>query len=271
MNALVRAPLHVRHALRMRRIHVLHVIPLARTMQRIVFTGEDLHDFTSAAADDHAKLFFPDLKTQVLTLPDLGRGGRGADDPVVIGRHYTIRRFDAQARELVIDFVLHDDGPATRWAAQARVGQALGMGGPKSSFIIPEDHGHYLLIGDDTALPAIGRRLAEMSAGTPVTVLLETTLTKEEYPLTTAAQATIHRCVPGTVEGSGGGSEIDRLLRRISLPTKDTHVWIGAEIEMVRRVRDYLIREEAIPRHQIRAAGYWSRSSQPTGGMRLDD
>lgn len=269
MNHIARTPLRVRHPLRLRRIHVAHVIPLSRNMQRVVFTGDDLHDFATAAADDHVKLFFPRPGTQNLTLPDLGADRRTTPDPRVIARDYTPRRFDPETRELTIDFVLHDAGPATSWAAQARPGQTLGMGGPKGSYIVPEDYTHYLLIGDDTALPAIARRLAEMAPGTPVTVLVETLATNADYPLHTAAQASIHRCRPTSAD-SNTMPELDRTLRRIILPSADTHVWIAAEIDTVRRLRDHLIHEEAIPRTQIRAAGYW-RHDTPNGGARVED
>ena len=70
-------------------------------------------------------------------------------------RDYTPRRHDAEAGTLEIDFALHEAGPATQWAEQAKVGDLLGVGGPRGSFIVPTDFDWHLLIGDDTALPAI--------------------------------------------------------------------------------------------------------------------
>lgn len=264
MNHHSRTPLRVRHPLRLRRIHVADVIPLSHGMQRIVFTGEDLRDFATAAADDHVKLFFPQPGTTTLTLPDLN-----ADHPSpnVIARDYTPRRFDPDTRELTIDFVLHETGPATRWAAKARPGQTLGMGGPKGSHIVPDNYAHYLLIGDDSALPAIARRLAEMAPGTPATVIVETARANEDYPLHTCAQAVIHRCRRD--QAAGESHELDRLLRRVALPSTDTHAWIAGEIDTARRLRDHLVTEEAIPRAQIHAAGYW-RLNTAGGGARIN-
>ncbi len=60
----------------------------------------------------------------------------------------------------VVDFVIHDDGPATNWAATAKVGSVLGVAGPRGSSVISTDGiGLHLLIGDETALPAIARSL----------------------------------------------------------------------------------------------------------------
>lgn len=83
---------------------------------------------------------------------------------------YTPRRFDAQ--ELGIEFALHGDGPAANWARQAQPGQTLTVAGSRGSFIVPTGFDWHLLVGDDSALPAIARRLEELPEGKPVTVVL---------------------------------------------------------------------------------------------------
>ena len=79
-------------------------------------------------------------------------------------RDYTPRRYDLDTLELDIDFVLHGDGPASTWAEQAKPGQFLHIGGPRGSMIVPDIFDSYLLIGDETALPAIARRLEGLAA-----------------------------------------------------------------------------------------------------------
>jgi NADPH-dependent ferric siderophore reductase len=56
---------------------------------------------------------------------NLGRDG-GARPTM---REYTPRRIDLANLELDIDFVLHGDGPASTWAAQAAPGQTLASPG----------------------------------------------------------------------------------------------------------------------------------------------
>ncbi|MCF7697685.1 siderophore-interacting protein, partial [Mycetohabitans sp. B2] len=87
-------------------------------------------------------------------------------------RDYTPRRYDRHAGELDLEFALHDAGPASAWARQAQPGQWLGVGGPRSSLVIPTDFDWHLLIGDDTALPAIARRLDELPADTRVATVI---------------------------------------------------------------------------------------------------
>lgn len=103
--------------------------------------------------------------------PQLGRPPqvvRALENFKMAVRDYTPRGFDPVALTLEIDFALHGAGPATRWEAQAQGGQRLGVGGPRGSFIRPTDFDGHLLIGDDTALPAIARRLAELPAQAPI-------------------------------------------------------------------------------------------------------
>jgi len=83
-------------------------------------------------------------------------------------RDFTPRHFDASTRTLTLGFALHDAGPASAWAASARVGDVLGFGGPRGSRLTPDNFDWYLLVGDETALPAIGRRTEELRTGVPV-------------------------------------------------------------------------------------------------------
>ena len=143
VEADARAPQRVRHQPRRRELDVLRVEKIAAHMIRVTLGG-DLDGFTSLGFDDHVKLFFPEL--------DAPPGADG--ERPMASRDYTPRRYDPVANSLEIEFVLHDAGPATRWAEQAAPGQTLRIGGPRSSFIIPTEFDWHLLMGDETALPA---------------------------------------------------------------------------------------------------------------------
>lgn len=143
----------VRHELKLRDLKVARVEPLSPGFVAITFRGEALADFVSMSFDDHVKFFFDD-----------GKGGQARRD-------YTPRRFNREARELVVEFALHGEGAASDWARQAHVGQHMQIGGPRGSFIIPVEAAWHLLVGDATALPAISRRLEELPAGSRAFVL----------------------------------------------------------------------------------------------------
>ena len=70
-------------------------------------------------------------------------------------------------------------------------GDALNVGGPRGSFIIPTDFDWHLLVGDETALPAISRRLAELPAGARALVIGEIDGPADEIAFATKADATV--------------------------------------------------------------------------------
>lgn len=179
----------VRHDLKCRMLRVSHVRRLSPKMVRVTLTGDDLAGFVSAGFDDHVKLFFPPEGSEKPVLPTLGANGpvfpEGAERPD--RRDYTPRSYDAARNELAIDFALHESGPATKWAESAEPGQFLGVAGPRGSFVVPVDFDWHLLVGDETALPAIGRRLEELPAGTRAIVVAEVDGPADEIALTSAA------------------------------------------------------------------------------------
>ncbi|MNK31166.1 NADPH-dependent ferric-chelate reductase [compost metagenome] len=259
-----RTPRRVRHELRFRQLTVKTVQRVTPHLIRITLTGDALEGFTSPGFDDHAKLFFPDAATGQLTLPTAGpdgpvwpEGGRPAM------RDYTPRRHDAQANTLEIDFALHDAGPATQWAEQAKPGDIVGVGGPRGSFIVPTEFDWHLLIGDDTALPAISRRLAELPAGARVVVLAEVDSAADEIPFETQAELTL-RWVHREGAAPGLSSVLVDTLKAMTLPTGDFHAWVGCESAIAKALRAHLVGERGANPKWVRASGYWRRGAVAT-------
>jgi NADPH-dependent ferric siderophore reductase len=227
----------MRHELRRRSLTVAAVEHLTPAMLRITLSGDDLADFTSAAPDDHVKLFVPVL------------GGEPAR------RDYTPRAFDREARRLVIDFALHDAGPATLWAMNARVGDELEIGGPRGSAVVPTDFDWWLLVGDETALPAIGRRLEELPAGTTVTSLVTVPGPQDEQSFATCADHTalwVHR----PVEQADDPDPVLAALAKIALPPGDGFVWTAAEARVARAIREHIL-GRGHPLAWTQTRGYW--------------
>ncbi|MET0322013.1 MAG: siderophore-interacting protein, partial [Duganella sp.] len=143
----------MRHEIKVRDVKVARVERLAPDFVSVTFEGDSLADFVSASYDDHVKFI-----QQV--------------DGEKVMRDYTPRRYDRAARQLTIEFALHAAGHASDWARHVAVGQAAVIAGPRGSMIIPTDYAWHLLAGDETALPAIRRRLEELPAGVDVHVLV---------------------------------------------------------------------------------------------------
>lgn len=259
-----RLPRRVRHALRFRKLEVRTVQRLTPHLIRITLSGDELAGFTSPGFDDHAKIFFPDAASGRLTLPTAGPEGPvwppGAKPAM---RDYTPRRHDARAGTLEIDFALHDAGPATRWAEAAKPGDVVGVGGPRGSFIIPTAFDWHLLIGDDTALPAIARRLAELPAGARAVVLAEVDGEADQIPFETQAALDLRWVHRGGAEPGTGAPLLDAL-RELTLPGGDFHAWVACESGAAKAIRAHLVGERGAHPKWVKAAGYWRRGAAAT-------
>jgi len=241
------APRRVRHQPRRRTLTVKEIAKVAAHMIRVTLTG-DLEGFVSLGFDDHVKLFFPDG-----TVDDAG-------NPNTLSRDFTPRRHDPAANTLEIDFALHDAGPATQWAMNAKAGDALSIGGPRGSFIIPLAFDWHLLVGDETALPAISRRLAELPAGTRAVVIGEVDGAADEIAFTTEAQATVswaHR--KGAAPGQSDA--LASTLAAAKFPAGDYYAWVACESLQAKALRRQLIADHGANPKWMRAAGYWRRGA----------
>lgn len=252
----------VRHELKMRLLEVRDVGRVTPKMVRVTLGGDDLAGFVSASYDDHVKLFFPQHGLDKPVLPTQGPNGPIFPDgvPKPIARDYTPRRYDAAANTLAIDFALHGHGPATRWAAQARPGQFLGIGGPRGSFIVPDDFDWYLLVGDEAALPAIGRRLEELPPTAQAIVVAEVEDAREEQHFASrAAVKTIWVHRDGAAPGSA--PPLERAIADLILPPGDGYAWVAAEAETAKALRRHLVEERGLRKDWIKAAAYWRHGS----------
>ena len=220
----------VRHDLKRRVLTVTQVETLTPHFRRITFTDESLSDFASASFDDHVKVFV-----------DADR------------RDYTPRSFDNAARELVIEFALHGDGPAADWAAQAAPGHTLAIGGPKGSLIVPLDYDWHLLAGDETAFPAVARRLEQLPAGARALVLLKADDAADRRVFASAADLSL--------TWVSSDEALLAAVRALALPEGDGYAWCAGEAACMAALRRELVDVKGHPREAIRAAAYWKRGA----------
>ncbi|MBY3176597.1 siderophore-interacting protein [Rhizobium leguminosarum] len=227
----------IRHDTRRRTLSVESVVDITPGMRRITLTGDDLADFISLAPDDHIKIFAP------------------AADGSEERRDYTPRRYDNIERKLIIDFALHEAGPVTQWAIDARAGDRLEIGGPRGSAVVSRTVKRWLLIGDETALPAIGRRIEESGAGTVVTTIAAVTGPLAEQTFETSAELHLH-WVYRPLSQATDATAVLKLLSTVDIQP-ETFIWVTAEASVTRDIRAYLLLERGCPLGWIKASGYW--------------
>lgn len=240
----------VQYEIRRRELAIAKVSRLTPHMIRVTLQGDELADFASAAADDHIKVFVP--------------GPQGTPET----RDYTPRAFDTARRELVIDFVDHGDGPASSWARGARAGDMLKIAGPRGSRVIAGDIRNWVFVGDETALPAIGRFVEELPAGTRATAIVAVPGPADEQRLASAADLDI-RWLHRPLSAAADPAPLLAALRGLQLAS-DTFVWIAAEANVARRLRADLV-GRGHPLAWLKAAGYWVEGQTDASDKEIAD
>ena len=233
-----------------RRVEVTKVHKLSPAMLRITLHGAELEGFAPEAPASYIKLIFPEpgQTEPERPLPDAPR-------PKSM-RTYTPLAVRPSAHEVDVDFVLHGDGPAATWAAQAKVGQVLFLMGPGPGYPVDATVANYLLIADDSALPAVETILAALPSSASAELLLEVISAEEERALTSAARITAHWLPRGTNHALAG-QPLEKALRSMPKIAADTKIYIACEAAAMRSIRTLLIEELGVDRKQIVGRGYW--------------
>lgn len=234
-------------------------------MIRVVIGGPGLAGFGAGEySDQYVKLLFPqpgvdypepfDLETVHRDLPR-------EQWPSL--RTYTIRAWDAGAQEMTIDFVHHGDkGLAGPWAATVRPGDEIMFLGPGGGYAPRAEADWHLLVGDESALPAIATALERVPPGAPARVFLEVTGPDEEQPLATSADAQVvwlHR------DGGRVGDALVRAVRDHEFPPGEVHAFVHGEAGFVRELRRHLRIERGLSLDQLSISGYWRAGADDEG------
>lgn len=239
-----------------REMRVKRAVQLTPRMRRLTLAGDDLGRFASGGL--HVRLLIPKDRGAPPHWPVTGADGRpawpaGEDRPDV--RIYTLRRVDVAAGEVDIDFVLHEGAamPGARFATEAQAGDVVGMTGPGGGLARQADW--MLLVGDETALPAIARMLEEMPAHGQVVVRVEVADEGEIQPLATRAQADMRWLVRGRDSGLAEG------VAAVEWPQdgRSVFAWAGCEHRDFTAIRRYLRQERGLSRDEHLVAAYWRR------------
>lgn len=253
-----RAPARIRRsAARTFAAEVVAVDELTPRMRRLTLAAHEFADVVPLGLDEYVGLLLPRDETTPLVMPvaDAGENIRAAvavlpDRVRPDLRWYTVRSVRPERGEIDIDMVVHgDDGPGTRFARRARPGVPVGVREGTALYNPPGGGGAQVLIGDETALPAIARIL-EGSGGRPhPRVFIETTDATARLPLAAPVRWVDRAGTPGAA--------LEAAVRNATLPERIDYAWICAERTGVQHIRRHLVIDRAVPRSRITFSGYW--------------
>lgn len=277
---------------------------LSPSFVRIALGGPGLADFgvEGPVLDQRFKLLVPGLSgipaltpqswwTDLQALPEAAR-------PAV--RTYTIRavRGTGADTEIVVDVVIHPGahGPGSAWADRAAVGDEVVVCVPRRGVASggiewdPQGASRLLLVGDETAVPAVASILGSLPAGAVGTAILEVPLDADVQTLSAPDGVSV-RWLPrngvplgvlaveavadllgfdsGTTVVESGGSDAETGLWETPTysssgesltqpgPADGRYAWIAGEAGLVKTLRRHLVDGLGLPRHQVAFMGYW--------------
>lgn len=241
---------------------VEHVEQLTPQLVRVVLGGEGLAGFSAGEFTDHyVKLQFPPPGAPYSVPFDAAAVRELPRELQPILRTYTVRHWDDARGLLTLDFVVHgDEGVAGPWARRARPGDLVALRGPGGAFTPDPTADWHLMVGDESALPAIAASLARVPPGVRVHVVAEVEGPEGELALETPGDLVltwVHR-----------GGQADALLRAVAgleFPRGRVCAFVHGEAVATRALRRHLLGERGVPRAALSVSGYWRRTFTEDG------
>lgn len=229
--------------LRFRTVTLVSREYLAPDYVRVRLEGDDLVGFDSPGSDDHMRLFFP------AEMPDTIEELRAAPS-----REYTPLSWGENWLE--VEFAVHgDEGVAAVWAANAPLGSRIGVGGPRGSAVLTGTPDGWLLVGDETAIPAIRRHAARIGDA-QARIVVEVPSAQDEVFIEAPADVEwLHR--GAAPAGSALIAFLDSLTASDAVG-RHPFVFIAAEQAIVKPGRALLERCGIDSAHAT-VKGYWKR------------
>ncbi|MFP5019426.1 siderophore-interacting protein [Pseudonocardia phyllosphaerae] len=258
-------------ARRVTELEVLRTERLTPSMVRVVAGGDGLAAFPETPyTDRYVKILFPQPGVEYPEPLDMDRvHAEYPREQWPVQRTYTVRSLDHAAGELVIDFVHHGDaGIAGPWAAAAGPGEPLRLMGPGGAYAPDPDADAHLLVGDESALPAVCAALERIPDGAPVIAVLQVGAPGEELELpggTEVPGRTVHWLYRSEAAGDTGSTQVPEFVRGLALPTGRVHAFVHGEAIAVKELRRYLTREAGVARDDLSVSGYWRRGRDEEG------
>lgn len=229
-------------------------------MIRVTLGGPAFEQFQpKGVTDSYVKLLFakPELGlTPPFDLAALREQLPPEDVPVT--RTYTVRRINSAGRTIDIDFVVHgDEGLAGPWAAKAKPGDQIALMGPGGAYDPDATADWHLLVGDESATPAIAATLEALPKEATGVVFLEC-----ESPDDMIELAKPHGVEIVWVRRDVRDDETKFLLadavRAYRWPAGRVQVFAHGERESMKALRDVFLKERGLLKEQLSLSGYWA-------------
>jgi NADPH-dependent ferric siderophore reductase len=245
---------------------------IAPHMVRVVLGSNNFETFVpSAFTDSYVKLVFVADDIDVAGLPDPltldSFAGLPAEKRPQV-RTLTVRRVDAEAGQITVDFVVHGEhGVAGPWALAAQPGQQIYLMGPGGAYTPDPAADWHLLAGDESALPAIAAALEALPPNAKGKAFIEVAGQEDEIPLNAPESVEVNWIYRGgradlvPEDRAGDFSPLIEAVTNAEWLPGQVHVFIHGEAQAVmHNLRRYIRKERDVEKKWASSiSGYWRR------------
>lgn len=241
--------------------HVLEVLNterIAPSMVRVWLGGEGFASFApNAFTDAYVKLLFVRPELGLEPPYDLGALRESAvpeDRPVT--RTYSVR--EVRDDRIALDFVVHgDEGLAGPWATRVQPGERIAFHGPGGAYAPDPAADWHLLVGDESALPAISRAIESLPASARGIAIVEVRDASEEIAIRAPEGVEVRWLHRGAPSQASTGA-LAAAVARLAWPSGRVHAFVHGERESMKALRDELFNRRGLERAQVSLSGYWA-------------
>ncbi|MEM9606254.1 MAG: siderophore-interacting protein [Actinomycetota bacterium] len=233
----------------LRQVTVIERVELSPRLLRLTLEGEGLRDLLVTEPAASIRLLVPTPGTDELVIPTwngneflLPDGNRPAL------RTFTPLRVDNDAGRLDIEVVRHPGGAVSSWAETVGRGAPAAISGPGSGYEIPDDADRLLVLGDETAIPAVSQ-LLDAAGHLDVEAHVEVVRGDAQLDLGVTWHVT-------EAEAAPGASLVEVVTALTELPD-GTYVWAAGEAASMQAIRTHLFQTLGVPRGRTAIRGYW--------------
>ncbi|MCL2535081.1 MAG: siderophore-interacting protein [Nocardiaceae bacterium] len=250
--------------------HVLGSKRISPNFVRVTIGGDGLRRFTPMGFDQWFRMFIPDRGQTSFQLPTspgnllwfaqyklIPKESR----PVL--RNYTVREFRpaggvfVDGPELDIDFASHGDlGPASAWADACAAGDPVGLLDEGLIYNPTPDARWHLLVGDESALPAIVGILGSADPALPVRAYIEIAHADDAQPVAVSDNVELHWLVRAEATARPGALALSTV-EAADLPAGPFYTFVAGESDLATGVRRHLVADRQVPKTDIAFTGYW--------------
>ncbi len=177
----------------------------------------------------------------------------------VVNRRYTIRRADPASATLMVDMVVHGDGPGARWAAAAAPGDTLEAIGPRGQIVVDEAADWHLFVGDETALPGMAAMIESLPPQVPGVMIVELPARADGHDPEVGSDQDVQ--VTWIERGDtepGDAARLVAAVASVALPSGRGRAYVAGEMRVVRAIATALA-ARGLERDQIATKSYWRR------------